>query len=615
VVTFTNVTEVKRTYELARQVLDSLPSQVAFVGVDGTIRLVNRAWEQFAEENGGDPRAYGVGWNYFEACAWTPDGQAFAAGLREVLDGTAPSFSLEYPCHSEHEQRWFVVRCMPMSDGNAVVVHFDVTPQKRAEQTLTDVATHDYLTGLLNRRGFDERLSAQREASTRSGIPLMVLMLDIDDFKRINDTLGMASGDVVLAAVARRLEHTLRPNDVLARVGGDEFIILLPDIRPIEATVVAERLRLSVAGKPLVISNTTTDLTVSLAIAQIDDNSLTLEHLLDQTRLALRASKEDGKNRVTLASSIERAGTTLATEVNQLIQDTSRIGIMLQPIVGLDDLSITGYELLMRDLHPPHVAPSTLFQQAAESGVLSILDEVCLRRSLQTVDLVDERAWCHVNIYPSTLLTLGVDRISELFQRVDARRLCVELSEQQIIGDPTYLLPAIQQLRSYGVRTALDDVGFGRTALESLIVLEPEIVKIDRVYVDGVHADAVRQGWLGRLVRSAQSLNATLVAEGVEQIEDVAVLRELGIHDAQGFLYGRPVPLPQALPLGALLRPIVPTPASTPQLEPSDDGHAATRSPDREPDREPDTVRARVRSSRAVSSSHSATAGPHADQG
>ncbi|MEZ5298319.1 MAG: chemotaxis protein CheB [Ilumatobacteraceae bacterium] len=556
VVTFTNVTEVKRTYELARQVLDSLPSQIAFVGPDGTIRLVNRAWEQFAAENAGDPHNYGVGWNYLEVCAWGSDGQAFAVGLRGVIDGTLPTFTMEYPCHAPDDPRWFVAKVMPMRDGNAVVVHFDVTPQKRAEQTLTEVATHDYLTGLLNRRGFEERLAAHRHASARDGSPQMVLMLDIDDFKHINDTLGMASGDVVLAAVARRLEHTLRPDDVLARIGGDEFMVLLPEVRPIEATVVAERLRLAVAGKPLVVSNTTTDLTVSLAIAQITDATSTLEHILDTTRLALRTSKQDGKNRVTVASNAFEVGTGLVAQLNELVTDTDRIGVVLQPIVDLEAMTVRGYELLMRDLRPPHVSPSMLFQQAAESGLLSVFDEACLRQSMSVIDQVPAGASCHLNIYPSTLLGLVPDRFDEYFARADSVRLCIELSEQQIIGDPTYLLPAIERLRTHGVRIALDDVGFGRTALESLIVIEPDVVKIDRVYVDGVADDPTRQGWLARLARSAQSLNAVLVAEGVERVDDVDVLRAMGIQYAQGFLYGRPVPIGQALPLGPLRRPI-----------------------------------------------------------
>jgi EAL domain-containing protein (putative c-di-GMP-specific phosphodiesterase class I) len=229
------------------------------------------------------------------------------------------------------------------------------------------------------------------------------------------------------------------------------------------------------------------------------------------------------------------------------------IAIHCQPIVNLGHHSIVGYELLMRPRNGLRSAsPMMIFQHAIELGLLAVLDEHCLREAIKALDAIESDAHCHINLYPSTLLHLSTDTLRSYFDRPDASRICVELSEQQIIGDPTYLLPPLGVLRDLGVTIALDDVGFGRTALESLIVLEPEIVKIDRMYVDGVAEDMVRQGWLRRLVRSAQSLDATLVAEGVERKDDVETLRQLGVELAQGYLYGRAEPIEEVAPVGPL---------------------------------------------------------------
>jgi diguanylate cyclase (GGDEF)-like protein len=528
-----------RVQDLARQVLDSLPAQVAFVAQDGTIRLVNAEWERFAAANSGDPARSAIGASYFEACIGDPIGEAVMAGIKDVLAGRSASSTHEYPCHSDAEQRWFVVRCTPAAEGSAVVVHFDVTPQKRAEQALADLATRDHLTGALNRRGLEQHLLAERSRLDRHGGAMSAVLIDCDDFKRINDTLGLASGDVVLAEVTQRLQETLRPMDTLARIGGDEFVVLLPGTDPNDAALVAERMRLALLARPLALSHGDLDLTISLAVIGIDGDIHTLEDLLDRTRIALRASKREGKNRVAVAH-CDEVRTGARPQLVELLMRADSMHVAAQPIVSLVSREVVAVELLSRTSSTPAVDPATLFRVAQEEGLLSILDERCLRRCVAVGRTLDPTVTRHVNVYPSTILQMSIESLTQMFEGIEPGSFCVELSEQQIIGEPTHLMSRLTTLRATGVRVALDDVGFGRTALESLLVLEPEIVKVDRVLVLGVARDREQQRHLRRLVRVADALGATLIAEGIEDEDDAIATRDLGVVFGQGYHFGRP---------------------------------------------------------------------------
>jgi diguanylate cyclase (GGDEF)-like protein len=226
-------------------VLDSLHDATAVVDNTGVIVAVNAAWERFLAVNDGDPAACSVGADYLGTCTAAAGGGCHEAllayeGIRDVLAGTRPYSELEYPCPSPIEDRWFLQRITPLRVGRGVVVsHVDITRRKRAELAVSHLASHDALTGLLNRREL-ERADVQAP---------VVLFLDLDGFKTVNDRLGHAAGDEVLARAANRILHQTRPDDRVARLGGDEFVVILADAGGEEtAAAVAARIETAVAA-------------------------------------------------------------------------------------------------------------------------------------------------------------------------------------------------------------------------------------------------------------------------------------------------------------------------------------------------------------------------------
>ena len=250
-------------------VFDALSDAAAIVDGRGVVTHVNTSWETFAALNGGDAATTGVGTDYFHVCraaaaGGDPDADAVAAGLEGVLSGRLRAFEHRYPCPSPVEERWFVVRVAPLRGAEgALVTHLDVTAAKLAEDRLAFRATHDPLTGLPNR---DEVLSALRASlarRNRSGGPVAVLFLDLDDFKPVNDRYGHATGDRVLALVAHRLRRQLRTTDTVGRVGGDEFVAVC---EASEAAGLVARLR-SAVSSPVQLGADTVRVGVSIGVA------------------------------------------------------------------------------------------------------------------------------------------------------------------------------------------------------------------------------------------------------------------------------------------------------------------------------------------------------------
>lgn len=447
--------------------------------------------------------------------------------------------------------------------ANAQLVSLrDVTERKRSESRLRDLATRlqaanaeltrmatvDPLTELLNRRGLQQGLTREVARADREGGSISAVMLDCDDFKRINEGLGHAAGDVVLRGIGRRLRQATRASDVLGRVGGDEFLLLLPGTGLQEASLVAEKLRLSVAGRPLLHAQGAVHVTISLGVVQLGQNTLSIEEVLSLSRLALKASKADGKNLVTSCS---EAGTVSRLKIPMALADIRQVTlpgalrVMWQPIISLKDGTVWGHEMLVRGPRGPLESPEDLFRLAQRSNALVALDLACLRACVEAAEARDYRGRVHINILPTTLLEVPPGDLAAMFKWcLRNAKLSLELSEQQFVGGPEPLLASLDVLRGAGAKLSIDDIGAGYGGLDNVVLLEPDELKLDKRMVQGALTSLRQQRMVLRLVDLARVMDAELVAEGIETVQGMELIRELGVAMAQGYLWSRPVEHP-----------------------------------------------------------------------
>ncbi len=415
---------------------------------------------------------------------------------------------------------------------------------RRANVRMEKLVYSDYLTGLMNRRGLQEALSREVQRSMRGQEELLALILDLDNFKRINDTLGYAVGDIVLREIAKTIAMAVRVTDYVTRIGGDEFLVLMPDTRFAEGARTAEKIRraLEEAAMPLAMGSSF-KITASLGLLRVPPGTLSIDELFAQTHFVLQKSKKMGKNRISYApeSDLENCGKEDVSNILSSLRHGKHYQVVKQPIFDLAKHDLVGYEFLSRFTVPGLEMPDEFFRVSLENNILTTVDSQCLKNCIHYGTKLPSQMTRHVNIFPSTLIDIPVRNLIELFDKSRmGGRYCVEISEQQIIGDPSYLVEPINALRSAGMSIAIDDVGFGRSSLESLILLEPDVVKIDKKWVNGIAGNGASERSLRRLQKVAAALGSVLVAEGIETEEDLALLVTLGVPYGQGYYLGRP---------------------------------------------------------------------------
>lgn len=414
---------------------------------------------------------------------------------------------------------------------------------KEAHEQLDRLANVDFLTEVSNVRGLEQVLKAEDNRVGRSGGHLIAMLINCDDFHKINEAFGHSTGDIVLKEVAKRIKGTLRPSDHVARVGGDEFLVLLPDTQLAYGMRVAERIRVAIADTPLRGAQDVVHVSASLGLANLPLRIASVNEVVTLSRTALKRSKSGGKNKVSLARDhgLEKAEDDQPTPKSIVAQlcDSSQFRTVYQPIMDLNNEKIAGYEVLTRGPDGAFESPADFFRICIENNILTTVDLQCLQLCLEDAPNIGRNMRLHVNLFPSTLLETPVENLIKLFpEERNGTTYCLEISEQQFITEPGYLREAINALKQAGILVAIDDVGFGRSSLETLILLEPDLVKVDRKYVSGISVEPSKARLLRRLANVAKSLGAEIVAEGIEDRNDLPLLKEMGINYGQGFLWG-----------------------------------------------------------------------------
>ena len=434
-------------------------------------------------------------------------------------------------------------------------VFLDVTDRKRMEAELERLALYDPLTGLPNRALFSDRLSHTIERRGRKQATA-VYFLDVDRFKRINDSLGHSAGDEVLREVAARIERTLRPEDTVARFGGDEFTVLCESVGGVlEAVGVADRLQREIA-QPLRAGGAELRLSASIgiAIAEPGDDP-DVSRLVEDADAAMYRAKERGGARTELFDMAmrERAVEELAVE-QELSHGLDRgdLRLFYQPLVSLVTGEIVGAEALIRWEHPRRglIVPDRFLGVAEETGLIVplgmwVLDETC--RHLAEWQSRPDTAHLHLSVNLSARELTHPDLVSSVLgcvreSGVDPHSLTIEVTESTAMADGDTGFRALRDLSSEGIRVAIDDFGTGYSSLEQLRRMPVDIVKVDRSFVSGMAADSTDREIVAAVVGMGRALKLCVVAEGIETAEQAEALRELGCDIGQGYLYARPLP-------------------------------------------------------------------------
>jgi diguanylate cyclase (GGDEF)-like protein/PAS domain S-box-containing protein len=427
---------------------------------------------------------------------------------------------------------------------------------ERAKEQLAYQATHDPLTGLVNRWQFERLAQAAIGATARAADQggagaVTVMFLDLDRFKLVNDSLGHATGDTLLAEVAKRLCGQLRGGDVLARQGGDEFVALLRDASDVEAQAVAERMRAAVR-EPVIVGSHTLSTTVSIGIATTSAGEITgvtVETLLRNADVALYRAKDAGRNSIAwFDADVHRRLLDRIDLEAGLVDALAHGGIELhyQPIYAVADRRLTGVEALARWTHPLRgpVSPEVFVELAEESGLIcelgrQVLEAAC-REAVRWRHLPDFTVW--VNVSGREFSSGYADSILALLARegLPSHRLGLEVTES-VLTDEEEAVAELTLLNAAGVPVAIDDFGTGYSSLARLGRLPISALKIDRSFVNDIETPLGR-ACVDVVVHLADALGVRTVAEGVETQRQLEVVRAAGVGFAAGFLLGPPAP-------------------------------------------------------------------------
>lgn len=460
--------------------------------------------------------------------------------------------------HKTGQSFWCEYALAPVRNEDRAITHYvatvsDVTERVNYEQRLTDQATHDALTGLANRTLFADRASQAISQSERYGQQVAIVLIDLDHFKYINDTLGHAVGDQLLRVVAKRLTDCLRSIDTIARMGGDEFALILTQLNaPNEAEAVLKRIVDSLAS-PYFLEAHESHISCSAGVSFYPKDGLNADDLLKNADTAMYQAKASGRNTYQLygAAMYERLSqrVSLETQLRHALE-RDELFLQYQPQIDLKSRAIIGVEALIRWEHPDLgcIPPKQFISLAEEIGLILpigewVLQTACEQASAWNADSVSPlRVAINLSVHQLQHKSLEsvCDRVLQL-SALDPSCLEIEIAESVIVNDADAVIRFLLKLKDRGISIALDDFGAGYSSLSYLKRLPIDALKIDQSFVRGIDVDRHDAALTRTVIALASNLGLKTVGEGVEVEAQANLLTEWGCNSAQGFLFHHPV--------------------------------------------------------------------------
>ena len=439
----------------------------------------------------------------------------------------------------------------PIDGGGWVAIHQDITDSRRGEERVAFMAHHDLLTGIANRTYFMEKLEEAGARLRRRNETFTVLMLDLDRFKDVNDSLGHPAGDALLRETADRLRTSLRETDVVARLGGDEFAVIQagePDQRG-AAVELAKRI-IALVNAPYDINGNTVSIGASIGIAMASAESVDPDKLMKQADLALYRSKSDGRNGYCFFDEKMTVDADARRELECDLRDAvsrNEIEVHYQPILHVKTRKLFGYEALARWRHPVkgYIPPTEFIPLAEETGLIVPLGELVLRKACAAATAWPAEMKVAVNISAVQFAKsdlLGVVTRTLEATGLPAQRLELEITESALLEDEAGALATLQQLKSLGIAISLDDFGTGYSSLRYLTTFPIDKIKIDKSFTQNITHRADCAAVVSSVLALGSGLDVATIAEGVETKQQFEILRASGVKYVQGYLFGAPCP-------------------------------------------------------------------------
>ncbi len=546
-------------FETLRKVLRDLPAGILLISPEGKIRLANRTATDLLRR----PEQELVGIDVFRD-SWSPlreDGTPYGPGespLIRALVEKVPVRNVIIGVPGAREPTWLLLNVEPelneVGELSQVVCSFlDVTEGRRAEEEIEHLAYHDSLTGLPNRLLFADRIEVALSKARYSREPLMVLVVDLDRFKLINDSMGHKAGDALLQQTGARLRHSVQEGDTVARLGGDQFLVLMPRIgSPSSIPAIGERI-LEAIRRPYHVDGRELFVTASIGISLFPDDGDDVQTLLSSADTAMNRVKREGRDAFMLyrpdMNARARERMKLETALRRALERTEFL-LAYQPQVDLLTGRIVGVEALLRWRRGEKVVvpPSDFISILEETGLIVSIGEWVLRTACTQV-----KAWHDEGF---TALRIAVNLSARQFQHASlvdtirrilretglpARSLLLEITESVAMERAAGSLAKLAELKGLGVQLALDDFGTGYSSLAYLKRFPIDVLKIDQSFVRGVEFDPKDASLGATAIAMAHGLNLRVIAEGVETEGQREFLVRQRCDEIQGFLVSRPV--------------------------------------------------------------------------